>query len=80
MLGMPKSKKECQSLVGMINQLNSFIPKINHKFKHMRKRTSANTIFRETEDVKLDFKNLKAELKEWITLFPLIQVFHVSFH
>ena len=37
MLRMPKSKKECQSLVGMINQLNSFIAKINHKLKHVKK-------------------------------------------
>ena len=70
-LRMPKSKMECQSLVGMINQLTSFIPKINHKLKHIQKMTSAITNFRETEDVKLEFKNLKKELKEQITLSPI---------
>ena len=48
MLRMSKSKKECQSLVGMKNQLNSFIPKINHKLKNMRKMTKP-TLFSEKQ-------------------------------
>ena len=64
-LRMPGTRREAQSFVGMICQLNQFIPNISNKLKHMRKLTStSHTSFRPPPEAIMEFNSLKEELKK----------------
>ena len=71
-LRMPGTRREAQSFVGMICQLNQFIPNISHKLKHMRKLTSTSHIsYRPPPEAIMEFNSLKQEMKERVTLSPI---------
>ena len=67
----PKSRKDVQSIIGMINQLKSWLPEISLVTTNLRKLTSPNVRFAWSEDLNKELEEVKNRIKSRVQLSPL---------
>ena len=66
----PRTKKECQSLLGSLNQLSNWIPNIKVHIPGIRKLTGHNSVFSWNEDLDREFQLMKSYVKKNVPLSP----------
>ena len=66
----PKTKKQCQSLLGSLNQLANWIPNIKLHIPGIRKLSGSNTLFTWNSELDQEFETMKKYVKKNVPLTP----------
>ena len=66
----PKTKKQCQSLLGSLNQLANWIPNIKLAIPGIRKLSGSNTPFTWNDEMDREFESMKQHVKKNVSLTP----------
>ena len=67
----PRDRKEAQVLIGMVNQLSSWVPEISIKAKGLRQLTSTKSPYTWTSDLDREWIEVKEAIKAAISLSPV---------
>ena len=67
----PKTKKDLQSILGSLNQLSQWIPKVKCKIPLMCKLCGANNHSETSPQLEEEFSTMKKHLKKTVVLLPL---------
>ena len=75
----PKNKRDCQVIVGMLNQLSNWIPNLSFKAKGLRMLTG-NKKFIWTSDMEKEWLEMKEAIKTTVALSPLDPSLPIHLH
>ena len=67
----PRDRKGAQVLIGMVNQLSSWVPELSLKAKGMRQLTSFKTPFMWTDNLDQEWAEVKKAIKAANSLSPI---------
>ena len=70
-LEKPTTRRECQVVIGMVNQLQAWVPELLLKLRGLRKLTGTNTRFKWTPDLDKEWEDMKKAVKKAVALSPL---------
>ena len=62
-LDKPTTRRECQVVIGMVNQSQSWVPELSLKVRGLRKFTGTNTRFQWTPDLDKEWEGMKKSNK-----------------
>ena len=75
----PKTKREAQVIVGMMNQLSGWIPNLSFRAKGLRQLTG-NKKFLWTGDLEEEWLEMKKDIRNSIALSPLDPTLPIHLH